>query len=317
MEKQMAEEKFTIKPLSPIGAEISGLSGNGIDPQTQAAIYSAWLRHGILLFKNVASSEQHVALSRCFGELMVHPLPELRLKDNPFLFPLGGDENKVAFVFDETDVRVNRIPWHRDTAYQPNICKGAMLRMLDVPPEEGETLFADNAAAYDELPDDVKARLEGLEFRAILKMGVYDHSGVGTWWKTARLARGDEYPAGVAPPKSYKTPDRSKFPPVALPAVIVHPESGRKCLFLSPMNIECFVGMEAAESKDLIEYLVEHMTSARFVYRHRWDVNDAIIWDNRRVLHAAIGNRPEYSRQGQRTTLADQMSIGRYIDAGA
>jgi len=311
----MAKAEFSIASLDPVGAEISDLNTAQVDEQTAKDIYGAWLDYGILLFRNVRSSAQHLALSQCFGELEVHPLPELREKDNPYLFPLGSEAEKIAFVFDESDIRVSRIPWHRDTAYLPNMCKGAMLRMLEVPPEGGETLLADTAAAYDALPKEVQTRLEHLEFRSVIKLGVFDHSGVGTWWKTARFAKDEEYPAGVIRAKEPKLPDTSKFPPVIYPAVIEHPESGRKCLFLSPMNIECFIGMQAAESGDLIKYLVDHMTGERFVYCHRWAVDDAVIWDNRRFLHAAAGSKPQYRRRGQRTTLAEKMSIGRYVDA--
>jgi taurine dioxygenase len=80
------------------------------------------------------------------------------------------------------------------------------------------------------------------------------------------------------------------------------------------MNVDYFVGLDRAESDDLLAELVAHMTDARFVYRHRWSVNDAIIWDNRRFIHAAFGNRPGASRRGLRTTLATRLQVGRYAD---
>jgi taurine dioxygenase len=310
----MINVKLAVKPLNPVGAEVSGLpEGPEISPTIMEELYRAWLEYGILLFRDVASGPQHLALSRCFGELEVHPLPELRAKEDPHFFPLGG-EGMVAFVFDETDLRVNCIPWHRDTAYMPDICKGAMLRMLEVPERGGETLLADTAAAYDALPGDVKRRLEGLEFRATISNGVPDHHGPGTWWKTARQALDEEYPEGVKRPINVVWPDKSGFPSVIFPAVLVHPESGRKCLFVSPMNLDYFLGMPRSESDELFAYLVDHMTSLKFVYKHRWSENDAIVWDNRRFLHAAAGNRPGERRRGLRTTLADKVNVGRYCD---
>jgi taurine dioxygenase len=312
----MASTRLTIAPLDPVGAEVSSYLDGEIGREATEALYAAWLEYGILLFRDVGSAAQHLAISRCFGELEVHPLPELRAKEDPHFFPLGGPGG-LASVFDEADVRVGRIPWHRDTAFRPDICKGAMLRLLEVPAEEGETLLADTAAAYDALPAEMQRRLDGLEYRAVISHGVYDYSGPGNWWKTHRLARDDEYPQGVEPPRDLKWPDKSPFPPVAYPAVLTHPESGRKCLFLSPMNIDGFLGLAPEESRQLTECLVAHMTSPRFVYKHRWSANDAIIWDNRRFLHAAAGNRPEQPRRGLRTTLADKLHVGRYFEGEA
>ena len=112
-------------------------------------------------------------------------------------------------------------------------------------------------------------------------------------------------------------PDKSRFPPVIMPAVFTHPESGRKCLFISPMNVDYFLGMDRAESDALLAELVAHMTSERFVYKHRWSKDDAIIWDNRRFMHSSGGNLPTDTRYGLRTTLAGPTRTGRYIDEAA
>src|SRR5262245_31755707 len=127
----------------PVGAEIVDFEpGAEKNPATQKALYDAWLQYGILLFRGIESVEKHVGISLCFGELEKHPVPEIRHPDNPYLIELGGPRVPSAYVFDNKDLRVNRIYWHRDTAYTPDICKGAMLRMLEVPEHEGETMLA-------------------------------------------------------------------------------------------------------------------------------------------------------------------------------
>jgi len=312
----MAQSDLTITPLEPVGAEVSGLPDGEITPEVRRALNHAWQEHGILLFRDVTTAERHLAISRCFGELEIHPLPELRAKEDPHFFPLGGPPI-VAWMFDESDMRVARIPWHRDTAFTPDICMGAMLRITEAHTSEGETLLADTAAAYDALPADIRARLEGLEYVALCSNGVPDYAGPANWWKTARPARDEEYPEGIDPPGDIPWPDRHKWPAVVYPATLVHPESGRTCLFLSPMNIQYFLGMDREESDELIAYLVRHMTDPRFVYRHHWSANDAILWDNRRFIHAAAGYPPEESRIGLRTTLADKMCVGRLLEADA
>lgn len=101
------------------------------------------------------------------------------------------------------------------------------------------------------------------------------------------------------------------------PAVLVHPESGRKCIFLSPTYIDHFLSMAPSASDALLRYLVEHMVQPRYVYKHHWSVNDAIVWDNRRMMHAAVGNEPGDRRRGLRTTLAGQLRAGRFFDESA
>ena len=299
-----------------VGAEVLGLdAGREHDPQVRAALYHAWLEHGVLLFKNVDSIERHLEISRCFGELEIHPFPAVRSELNPLLIEIGGKKRARAYVFDGSDIRINRIGWHRDTAYTPDICKGAMLRMVEVPRTEGETLFADTANAYDDLPAEVKARLEGLEYRATLRLDPVAQTRPGAFWSTARVATDAEDPQGPAA-DAFSSGGQADYPSVVHPVVITHPESGRKCIFISPTYVDHFLGMDASESDELHRYLMAHMVQPRYVYQHRWMKNEAIVWDNRRFLHAARGNLVNEMRWGLRTTLAGPLRTGRYFKSG-
>jgi taurine dioxygenase len=310
----MTGTQLSIRPM-PVGAEICGLApGDEQDREVRAALYQAWLDHGILLFRDVDSAERHLSLSRVFGELELHPFPEIRAKENPLFIELGGGTRGPAYVFDG-ELKLSRLPWHRDTAYTPDICKGAMLRMLEVPEREGETWFADTAAAYDDLPAEVKAKLEGLEYKATLRITMTSQTRPGAIWKTCRRATPEEDPEGgtVSDDDSLAT----RYPPVIQPAMMVHPESGRRCIFLSPTYVDLFLGLEQAESDAFLEYLVSHMLQPRYIYKHRWTPNDAILWDNRRMMHAAPGHDRGLRRRGLRTTLAGPMRTGRYFDPAA
>lgn len=300
-----------------VGAEVTGLDmAEPLDEAVRQALYAAWLQHGILLFRGVASAEKHIELSRCFGELEIHPFPEARAAEDPLFIEIGGSKQTQAFWYDERELRVNRIPWHRDTAYTPGLCKGAMLRMLEVPTVDGETLFADTAQAYDDLPAEMKRRLQTLEYKATLRLGILEQTRAGAFWKTARPATAEEDPAGAAK-RIYEADALSRYPSVVHPAVLTHPESGRKCIFLSPTYVDGFLGLDQAESDALLEWLVAHQTQDRYVYKHRWSPDDAILWDNRRFMHAAAGNRLGDPRRGLRTTLAGQLYTGRYFDEAA
>jgi taurine dioxygenase len=301
-----------------VGAEVMGLEpGSEAESGTSRALYDAWLEYGFLLFRGIETVEHQIALSRCFGELEIHPVPEVRHPDNEYLIELGGPRRAAAYVFDETDLRIMRIAWHRDTAYTPDICKGAMLRMIEVPSHDGETLLADTAKAYDELPENVKRQLEGLEYKATIRtdhLNTMGHPGI--FWQTARETTEAEDP-GSAARRARTAGIDSRYPSVIQPAVLTHPESGRKCLFLSPTYVDHFLGMRQAESDALLRMLTDHMLQPRYVYRHTWRVNDAIIWDNRRCMHASPGCHPSEPRYGVRTTLAGPMRTGRYYDQDA
>jgi taurine dioxygenase len=307
----MSAAMLDVRPMA-IGAEVEGWDGLDLaDPQVRAALYGAWLDHGILLFHGVDSIDRHLALSRCFGELEIHPFPEAHAAENPLFIEIGGSKVEPAYLYDETEVRVNRIPWHRDTAYTPGICKGAMLRMVEAPERGGETLFADTARAYDALSPAMKATLETLEYKATLRLGAIDQTRPGALWKTVRVA---DVPGSPAISPNYQLGVELRYPSVVQPAILTHPESGRKCIFLSPTYVDFFLGLDQAESNELLEALVEHMTGPDFVQKHRWAVNDAIVWDNRRMMHAGVGNEVGQRRRGLRTTLAGHLETGRLYD---
>jgi taurine dioxygenase len=312
----MAKSGFSVRPMA-VGAEIVGLTpGQENDPKVAAALRAAWLEHGILLFRNVDSIDYHLSLSRAFGDLELHPYPELRSDLHPLLIELGGSKRPPAYVYDDKDLRINRIPFHRDTAYTPELCKGAMLRMVTPTADEGETWFADTARAWDGLPADLKQRLEGLETKATIRIDYSGKTPAGALWKTMRQATEAEYPREQQT-LVHNSSVIDRYPPVVHPAVLQHPDSGRKCLLLSPSYVDGFLGLDEAESEALLAAVVEHMTRPEYVYRHKWTANDAIIWDNFRFMHAATGHKTEDERFGLRTTLANPHNTGRYFDANA
>ncbi len=310
----MTNALFTIRPMR-VGAEIVGFPSPGASSEARTALYDAWLQHGVLLFRDVRTAAQHLELSRCFGELELHPIENVRATENPLFMVVGG-EKSLPYMYDETEVKVGTQAWHRDTAYTPDICKGAMLRLVETPAAGGETLFADTAAAYDDLPADVKDRLEGLEYKATLRRTPMQQTGPGALWTTVRPPTPADYAAPDGRQADYEATARSKsgYPTVVHPAVVRHPESGRACIFLSPKEFDGFLGMPEADSDELFRYLVGHMLQDRYVYRHHWAVNDAVLWDNRRFMHAAAGHRAGDHRRGLRTTLAGEWRVGRLYE---
>jgi taurine dioxygenase len=306
----MAEGDLAIEALSVELGDASGPTAE-LAPEVRSALYDAWLAAGILLFNGVDTTARHLALSRCFGELELHPVPELRSEEHPLLAEIGGRKRKPAYVYDGV-VLADRLAWHRDTAYTLDLCKGGMLRMVEIPSSGGETLFADTAFAYEDLPADVKGRLEGLEYKATLRITPMEQTRPGALWKSVRPATREEDPT-----VAYFVLEGAavrRFRSVIHPVVLTHPETGRKCIFISPTYVDCFLDIPQPESRELLEYLVAHMLKPRYVYKHRWRANQCIVWDNLRFIHAALGQSPLEPRRGLRTTLASTVRTGRFID---
>jgi taurine dioxygenase len=178
-------------------------------------------------------------------------------------------------------------------------------------------MLADTAMAWDDLPEDLKQKLERLEYQATLRTEMLSlGSRPGTFWTSVREASDQEDPEHTGLRSRARGIDQ-RYPSVIQPAVMTHPESGRKCIFLSPTYVDVFLGLPQAESDALLRRLVDHMLQPKYVYVHKWAVNDAIIWDNRRFMHAGVGNRPGEPRYGHRTTLAGPLRTGRYVDDAA
>lgn len=286
-----------------IGRAITGLDiENEIAAETAAALQALWLEHGLLVFPGIGTSPAaQLCLSRCFGELEVHPIPKFRHPDWPELILLTNQDGPPGPVYDFGDgVAIHgRIPWHTDLAFRTVPNAGALLRMVRKTAQGGETGWLDCGMAYDALPEAMRRRIEGLEgvysFRAGLEDMRFARPG-GT-----RLDPGkDEYP---------------HFPPVANPLVWSHPETGRKLLTVGSLNIDGVLALPRAEGDALVEELLAHLENPAFRYVHDWRENDMVLWDNRRMLHRAFGHPADQVRVVHRTTIAGSGAIGREAQA--
>ena len=295
---------MTIKTKSlngNIGLEILGLDlSKPLSDIDREVLYKNWLEAGILLFRNAAATpEQQLQLSRCFGELEIHPIEDLRVEGYPELIQLTNKGNYTEPLFSYDGIpTVGRIPWHIDLIYTPSLNRGAVLRMVERPPQCGETGWIDGAAAYDELSDELKHRIEGLEARYEFVIDVRQMR-FGLEGEVDRLSD-----------------DLRQFPefrPVAHRLVLEHPETGRKSLCISPVQLINIVGMENAEGDALLQILVDHLLEPRFSYVHDWQEGDMVIWENWRCLHMAFGHAPDVSRLVHRTTIKGDQTFGRVI----
>lgn len=274
-----------------LGAKVTGVDlSRPLAKETVEEIMSAWTKHLVLVFPGQnLDPESLIAFTRHFGELdnyesqpfNRHPeYDEVMLLSNK---PVDGKLPAGAY---------NGQNWHTDLSYTVRPAKATMVYCIQKPHVGGDTMFANMYAAYESLSPKMRAFLDDLE-------AVNDVSLIS--------ARRD--PAIL---EAFKRLN----PPVVHPAVRHHPESGRRALYVND-RVRTFVGMSDAESKPIIRFLCEHAQQPRFVYRHRWEVRDLVLWDNRCLTHLAVGDYdPAEVRHMIRTsTMGDY--IGHFENAEA
>ena len=280
-----ARPEMTIARASrALGATVSGIDlSQDFSDAGIAALRDAFNTHGLLLFRGQdVSPEDHVRFSRRFGELEHHVLNDALLDGLPEIYILSNLKKDGR--------RVGRAGaghyWHSDLSYMEAPSLGSLLRAIEVPEVGGDTMFANLAAAYDALSAPMKSFLAGLEA---------EHHFAKVQSRVMSL--------GLNKPL---TPEQlAQTPPVVHPLVRAHPETGRKSLFLSPGFTTGIVGMTPEESAALLDFLAGHAAEPRFVYRHQWQPNDVVFWDNRTLMHYAIDDY-DYERDRRhmhRTTI--------------
>ncbi len=261
--------EITVTKRSPlIGAEVRGLDLARVsDLETIELIKRLWLEHHVLVFPGQDLSEQaQVDFTAHFGELAVfHDQDKTSGRRPEILRVANVDENGEMMDPDHPVRRYFALLtalWHTDGSYKAYPSLGSMLHALEVPPEGGETWFTNCAAAYDALPEDLAAAVEGRHM-------VHSHN------HTRIIAPG-------IPPMTPE--DLEYLPPVVHPLVRTHAD-GRRSLYLSE-NVAYYVGgMSIRDGQALHRRLMDHATQPRFVYRHKWRKGDVVMWDNRFTMH--------------------------------
>jgi taurine dioxygenase len=272
-----------LRPLSyALGAEVCDVDvARGMSEQSFGEIYRAFLDHGILLLRGQkVTREQHIEFSRRFGELDRHEaLPRDRHPQYPELLMVTNEPKPDG---SPSDSKYTGRQWHSDMSFTLVPSLGSLLRCHVAPPVGGDTLFANMYAAYDALSDGMKkliADLHGIQLSGTRKIA-NEATGITRAAEQKRIN-----------------------PPVAQPVVRVHPETGKKALYIGE-KVKRFDGMTEDESRPLIDYLVRHATRHEFVYRHQWRADDILVWDNRCTMHCALGDFDETQlRHLERTTV--------------
>ncbi len=264
-----------------LGAEVRGIDVTKVTETQFGEVYDAFLDNGILLFRDQdITREQHIDFSRRFGELDRHDaLPRDRHPDHPEILLVTNEPNPDG---SPSESRYTGRQWHSDMSFTPVPSLGSLLRGIIVPEVGGDTVFANMYLAYETLSGGMKkmiADLHGIQMAGTRKIA---NPEIGA-------SRADE--------------QLKLNPPIAQPVVRVHPETGRKALYLGD-KVKRFDGLTEEESQPLIKYLNAHATRFEFIYRHQWRRNDIVVWDNRCTMHLALGDFDETQRRHmERTTV--------------
>ena len=266
-------ERFEVTPMSPtIGAEVGGVDLAGpLDDATVAELRQALLAHKLLVFRDQhLTSATQVAFARRFGDLEVHPF-------------LAGSDEAPELVRLAKDAAVGGYEniWHSDVSWRERPALGAVLRAIAVPPVGGDTLFADMAAAYLGLEDDVRARVDDLR-------AVHDFT------LSFGQALSDEDRAAA----------QAQYPAVEHPVVRTHPETGERVLYVNAIFTSHVVGLPDDESEALLDHLFRQAEVPEHQVRLRWAPGTVAFWDNRATQHYACSDYWPEPRVMERAAIA-------------
>lgn len=275
---------FSIRPVDgALGAEVFGLDlSQPLSDLDFAVLHQAHLDHHLLIFRDMQiTPTQQVEFSRRFGPLQIHVLRQFQLPSDPEILIISNikENNQPIGLGDAGHF------WHSDLSYKEIPSLGSMLHAQELPQDGGDTLFANQHTAYDSLPQALKEKIAHL---------TAEHSYLA---KYAELQRRNPW----RPNLTQAQIDEVK--PVVQPVVRVHPETGRRALFVSEHFTTRIVGVSQEESDALLAELFDYSTRAEHVYRHQWQPHDMVFWDNRSLMHLAAGCPEDQRRKLYRTTI--------------
>ncbi|MEM9880764.1 MAG: TauD/TfdA family dioxygenase [Pseudomonadota bacterium] len=255
-------ETMTCAPLrDDFGTLISGVDAATASDETLKKVVDQFERTGAIVLRDQKMQPEDLKhFLRQFGELEGHTLQEYTLPGHPEIYILSNIVENGRPIGAHND----GVGWHTDYSYKEKPVKCTMLYAVEVPAEGSDTLLADCCAAYDALPTDRREKLEGLKLHHSYKFFMENR----------------EHGRMKLPPEIERA-----NPDVVHPLIRTHPANGRKALWPSTGTVKEVIGMPGQEGLDMLDELIAFVTQDQFVYRHKWQVGDLVLWDNRCTLH--------------------------------
>ena len=273
---------FEVNRLSPtIGGELLGVDlREDLTSEIKELIYEALLVYKVIFFRDQdLTTDQHIHFSKNFGDLEVHPFAPFK-EGYPEVLKITHNEKSPG--------RENL--WHSDVTWRKEPSLGSVLRMLEKPENGGDTLFSDMYAAYDDLSDEVKQRLEGA-------VAVHDFVGF-----RKRLIKEGKSPKEI---EAFN----KKFPMPEHPVFRTHPDTGKKVIYVNRAFTQYIKGWEEDESKDMLDFLYSRASTPEYQCRFAWENNSIAFWDNRACQHYANSDYWPQIRRVERVTIVGDRPV--------
>jgi taurine dioxygenase len=270
-----------VVPTGTVGAEVKGVDLARVSKSEFESIKAAWYRHDVLLFRNQDVTDAHLlSFSRRFGALDSPPNQGVGRK-SPRDYP---EIYVVSNVMDDKGEPIGALgdgeaAWHTDMSYAALPPDASLLYSLEIPAQGGDTCFSSMKAALARMPRALVERVRNLDIK---HDGTYDSGG--------------NVRKGVTP-----TNDPRTSPGTPHPIIIEHPVSGDKALYLGRRRNAYVMGLELAESERLLDELWSYVETS--LYRHKWALNDVVLWDNRTTMHRRDAFDPKARRVLHRTQI--------------
>ena len=273
---------FEVNRLSPtIGGELLGVDlREDLTSEIKELIYEALLVYKVIFFRDQdLTTDQHIHFSKNFGDLEVHPFAPFK-EGYPEVLKITHNEKSPG--------RENL--WHSDVTWRKEPSLGSVLRMLEKPENGGDTLFSDMYAAYDDLSDEVKQKLEGA-------VAVHDFVGF-----RKRLIKEGKTPKEI-------DAFNKKFPMPEHPVFRTHPDTGKKVIYVNRAFTQYIKGWEENESKDMLDFLYSRASTPEYQCRFAWENNSIAFWDNRACQHYANSDYWPQVRRVERVTIVGDRPV--------
>ncbi|MGW5100804.1 TauD/TfdA dioxygenase family protein [Streptomyces sp. NPDC004100] len=276
--------QLPLTKLGPsFGAEIDGIDLARLTDDEVTAVRAALVEHKVLFVsgQNLDDAQQ-IEFGRRLGEVTAgHPVHD------------SGDVAPEVYALDSQDNGFSDV-WHTDVTFVRRPPTISILRAVVLPPHGGDTTWADSQLAYESLSPGLRAHLDTLT-------AVHDgNRAFGYYLAQRRQGQGNLWDGEVV----------TELVPVEHPVVRVHPESGRKGLFVNPGFTSHIAGVSEYESRGLLDILYAHLTKPEHIVRHRWRAGDVALWDNRSTAHYANRDYGDQHRVMHRITLAGDVPFG-------
>lgn len=281
--------RLELNPLGPhFGADVRGLDLATATDTEVVAVRAALVEHKVLFFadQHALTPETQVDLGRRVGQLTdAHPVIGAADASRPEIYELDSADNGFADV------------WHTDVTFMARPPMGSILRAVVLPPTGGDTSWVDAQLAYASLSRGVRDLVDGLT-------AMHDGNREFGYYLAQQKAR------GKTPSSTWEGKPVAELVPVEHPVVRIHPETGRKGLFVNPGFTSHVVGVSDSESRAILDLLYAHLAKPEHLVRHRWHVGDVAMWDNRSTLHYANRDYGTARRVMHRITLRGDEPYG-------